>query len=223
MIRTFGACLMLLLAACATSPAKLQITPESKTGAVVLVSLAAPVAYELSTEFYNPETKALDKNFFGPLTPSWDVAASKNAQVAVAEAQPGRYVITYLSQQDHWGVCFHANTMSFEVKPGEAVFLGVFDPQPHLRQLSQLVVSSGRMTASQATIVHFFDDITPPAFRPATEDDLKAAQTGLAIVSPGITSPLRPATFQPAKFGAGTDAFGVQRVCSGWYTGSAKE
>src|SRR5262249_4769954 len=100
---------------------------------------------------------------------------------------------------------------------------GVFNPAPHLLQLQQLTISSGRTYASQATIVHFFDNIIPPSFKTITEDDLKAAQAQLATLSPGVTSPLRAAVFEPAKFGAGKDAFGVQRICSGWYTGSAKD
>jgi hypothetical protein len=176
-----------------------------------------PGDYQLNITRYVPAESKLGSN-----TVYLDIDAGQKRQFIVREAPAGAYVFQDIGRQYKWAVCFHDNSVSFELNPGEVVYLGLLDPRVNLLQLEQLAVTSGRTTASSGTIHHFLEGIKPPALMPATEADLGDIRSYLHETSPLVTAPVRVASLQPARFGAGRDLFGLQASCGGWYTGSAK-
>jgi hypothetical protein len=73
------------------------------------------------------------------------------------------------------------------------------------------------LTAQGSNFFTYFDGILPPQIKPPTEAELPAVRDYLSSASPLVTSVPRAASFEPATFGTGTDAFGVKRVCGGYY------
>ena len=205
------AALTALLAACATNPATIAISPQSEKALLIMEVGASPIDFQLGLAPYDAEAGAIHG-----WTQLW-VPQSSVKRYFVRELQPGRYAFMYLAQQEQWAVCFHADTQAFDVRPGEVIYLGAFDPRPHLLQLQGLAVSSGRTYAQGSTLIHFFDNITPPALLPPQEEDLARVQTYLSQTSPLVTAPIRRAEYQPAAFGTGRDLFGLERVCGGYY------
>lgn len=155
--------LAFLSQACATNPATLNITPESRNGLILMYARAAPIDYQLDVLRFNEEGTALEANTFNGVYPFRPDAGAQG--FIMKEAKPGRYVFVSVHQQGFWAVCFHNHTTSFEVRPGEVTFLGIFDPVPHLMQLQSLARSTGQ-TATRGGPVHFYDDILPPRLSP---------------------------------------------------------
>lgn len=218
MIRTMMAVAAALMsAACVTDPAKIAITPQSKGGMILITVEPVPEPYTLSLKSYSKAEDKLTGDYR-----AFFVQPSAERQVMSVEAPAGTYVFQDIRQQVVFAVCFHDDSLAFDVRPGDVVHLGVLDAGVNLNQLKQLAVATGRTTANGVTLNNFLDGIKPPAIYPATDADLAAARARVAEMHPRITSPIRPAQFEPARFGAGKDLFGIQDSCGGWHTGSAK-
>ena len=213
------AALCVLLSACATNPARVAFAPDSDTGLVMILSDPTPIAYDLHVMRFNETAGTVNHNPFG----GWvlmSARASSAQQLVVSRARPGRYVLQDLAQQNSWAVCFQANTISFDVRPGEVTFLGRFDPRPHLFQLQQLTLQSGRTRLASGSFVHFFDNILPPQLDPADETELSALPPLLLAQAPGITAPIHQAELGRAQFTTGNVLFGDQRACNAAFTGN---
>lgn len=218
MIRTvFAAAAALMSTACVTDPAKIAITPKSSGGMIVMAIEPTATPYTISIKSYSKSEDRLTGDYKG-----FYVEPSADRQVMAVEAAPGAYVFQDVRQQVVWAVCFHDDSLAFDVSPGEVVYLGAFDGAVNLDQLRALAVASGRTSANGVTLHNFLEGIKPPALAPVDEAGLGAARAYLARTSPLVTSPVRAAQLEPARFGAGKDLFGVQDSCGGWHTGSAK-
>lgn len=213
----FALAAALLSTACVTDPAKIAVTPQSKGGMIVLAIEPVPEPFTVSLKSYSRAEDKLTGDYHG-----FFVEPSAQRQVMAIEAPAGTYVFQDIRQQVVFAVCFHDNSLAFDLHPGEIVHLGVLDSGVNLNQLKQLALSTGRTTANGVTLNNFLDGITPPALSPATDADLVAARGYLAKTSPLVTSPVHAAKLEPARFGAGKDLFGIQDSCGGWHTGSAK-
>ncbi|MBC7767514.1 MAG: hypothetical protein H7124_01870 [Phycisphaerales bacterium] len=213
--RALLAACALSLCACATNPANLNITPQSDRGLIVLVALPSPEAYTLDLLRYDEERGRLDANTFGGIH-TFMVEPTAAPGYLLQEARPGRYLLTNVGVQGYWAVCFSEQTIAFDLAPGDVVFLGDFNPAPHIRQLHQIARDTGQ-TATRGGAVHFFDDIEPPRLREPTEEGRAALEAFLRRTAPGVTAPVRSATLEPARFGIGHDIVGQQRICGGYY------
>ncbi|MGR4865228.1 hypothetical protein [Caulobacter sp. LARHSG274] len=60
----------------------------------------------------------------------------------LAKAKPGAYAFLSMSVKN-WGVCYNADSQTFDVKAGEVTFIGRYDPRDSLVELGQ-AVSSGQ-------------------------------------------------------------------------------
>lgn len=218
MIRTIlAAAAALLSTACVTDPAKTLITPQSRGGMILLTVEPVPEPYTVSLKSYSKTEHKRTGDYH-----AFFVEPSEQRQVMAIEAPAGTYVFQDIRQQVVLAVCFHNDSLAFDLHPGEVVHLGVLDAGVNVNQLKHLALESGRTTANGITLNNFLEGIKPPAIYSASDADLAAARTYLASARPLVTSPIQPAQFQPARFGAGKDIFGIQDSCGGWYTGSAK-
>jgi hypothetical protein len=112
--------------------------------------------------------------------------------------------------------------VQFTIAPGQVQYLGELDAVSHVRELQRKAVNSGRLISSNSEAVHFFDEITPPMLRPVGEADLAAVRQMMRARMPKTAVEPVATQFTPARFGTGSDLFGLNRVCGGYYTGSAK-
>ena len=126
-----------------------------------------------------------------------------------------------LSRQDYWALCFNDNSLQFTVRPGEIVYLGEIDARSHVAELERMAVMSGR-TSTRSQVVHFFDGVSPPAFKPVDEAGLEAVTAMVRTRMSRTTVTPRAAEFAPARFGTGRDLFGTSRLCGGYYAGRAR-
>lgn len=136
--------------------------------------------------------------------------------------KPGTYAFRDFSRQDFWALCFNGGSLRFTVKPGEVLYLGELDVRGHVIELERLAITSGRTTSRNSEPVHFFDTVSPPRFAPVSESDLAAVAAMVKARMPKTTVAPKAATFQPARFGTGSDLFGLKRICGGYHQKKAK-
>ena len=227
-----AALLALATASAATAEqkaAKIAITPGSAMAAIVFKApdLPKPMgsyisSYKIGIKKYDAANQALQG---GPYAGSLLLSARPSLfsqGYLVSDIKPGTYVITELSRQDLWALCFHDNSLQFTVKPGEVLYLGDFDAAFHVAELQSKAMSSGKIRVRQGSLAHFFDEVTPPKFTPGTTADLASVAAMVKSAMPSTTSVPQLAQFEPARFGTGRDLFGLMRICGGYWTGKAK-
>ena len=213
--------------AVARDPARIAITPESQRAAIILKAELLPIpptyrtSYRIGLQRYEPAEQRL---MGGPYGGNYVFAARRNSFVdgyMVLEVEPGTYAFRDLSRQDYWALCFNDNSLQFTVRPGEVVYLGEIDARHHVAELERMAVMSGR-TSTRSQVVHFFDGVSPPAFKPVDEVGLAAATAMVRARMPRSTVAPRAAEFAAARFGTGRDLFGTSRICGGYYAGRAR-
>lgn len=213
--------------AAAKEARKIAITPASPKAAIVIKAPVLPVApgyqtsYRIGLQRYDHVNQSMEGRLF-----SGTVFAAKPHSFVdgylVEELEPGTYAFQYLSQQDHWALCFNGGSRYFTVKPGEIVYLGEMNVRLHVAELQRLAIQNHR-TSSRGEPIHFFDTVTPPTLAPVDEADLEAVAAMVRTRMPGSTVAPRKATFGEAKFGTGHNLFGLSRICGGYYQGKAKQ
>lgn len=221
-----GAMLALALSACAAVPKDIALDASSGQGLIVieadaLRSGATLPQFSLSIARFSPEAHRLASTPFG----GWagvNSAAAKDGRVwLVGRADPGAYVITALTHQATWHACFNGGTRAFTVEPGKVVFLGRIDPAPALFALATELPSYSMNGQN-----HFAMDKSLP-FVPAAEiADWEAPVAGyLKAAYPNVVAPVTAVASTATTFNTGRDAFGLQRVCGGYYAprGKAEE
>jgi hypothetical protein len=209
--------------------AKIAITSSSENAAIIFKApdLPKPMgsyisAYKVGFKKYDAVGRALQG---GPFAGTVLISARPSLFVQgylVSDLKPGTYVITDLSRQDRWALCFYDNSLQFTVNAGQVLYLGDFDAAFHVLELERMAITSGRTSLRGGSLAHFFDKITPPRFKLGTADDLAAVAAMMKSAMPQTTVAPQLVQFQPARFGTGHDLFGTGRICGGYYTGKAK-
>lgn len=174
-------------------------------GAILVQVPPGPTGMTIGIKAYDDKTNQL-VNRDGP---SAGIRATGGMVLKVV--RPGAYVIMSYAQQDHWAVCLHANTLAFDVKPGEITFLGFLDPTPQQRLLWN---ETGKRDQRKARFKDFFtmvDNVPPPAFYsyPSKDEQLAAAQAYVKQLLPDSAAPIRPAEFRPAHFALDHNLWGT--------------
>ena len=209
--------------AAARDPARIAITPESERAAIILKAELLPIpptyrtSYRIGLQRYEPAEQRL---MGGPYGGNYVFAARRNSFVdgyMVLEVEPGTYAFRDLSRQDYWALCFNDNSLQFTVRPGEIVYLGEIDARSHVAELERMAVMTGRTMVRSGNVAHFFDGVSPPAFKPVDEAGLAAVTAMVTARMPRTTVAPRAAEFTPARFGTGSDLFGLQRICGGYW------
>lgn len=212
--------------ASANYAAKIAVNSTSKDALIIIKTPSLPpaptfkTAYRLGLSVYDPINQEIRG---GP----WGGKATFQAQpkkfvdgYLMLTVKPGIWVYKDFSQQDFWALCFQDSSLQFDVKAGEVVYLGAFDALAHARDLQITAIQTGR--TSTKGFEHFFDNIAAPRLAPISDDDLTNVRAVLAANAPKTTAPVRAAVYRPARFGTGSDLFGLSRICGGYHTGKAK-
>jgi len=213
--------------ALATNPDQIAITPHSGKAAIILKAELLPIppsyrtSYRINLKRYDPaEQRMLGGPYAGAT-----FAATRSSVVdgyQVLEVEPGTYAFQDLSRQDYWALCFNDGSFQFTVRPGEVVYLGEMDVRMHVAELETMAMATGRTMVQGGHVAHFFDNVTPPAFKPVSAEELAAVAAMAHSRMPRTTVAPRAAEFTPARFGTGHDLFGMQRICGGYYQGRAR-
>lgn len=231
--RGLSAALCLVLAGTAGAagatqdPGKIAITPASPRAAIIIKAANLPVpptyktSYRIGLQVYDPAARTMRG---GPFGGSETIAAKPKSFVdgyLVIDLKPGTYAFRDLSRQDFWALCFNDASLQFTVRPGEVVYLGELDVVKHVAELQRLATETGQLS-TRGQPVHFFDGVSPPAFAPVDAAGLAAAAAMVRLRMPGTTVSPSAVRFTPARFGTGSDLFGLQRICGGYHQKRAK-
>lgn len=207
---------------------QIAITPQSANAAIILKAELLPIppsyrtSYRIGLQTYDP---AAQRMMGGPFGGQATFAARRGAFVdgyMVLEVRPGTYAFRDLSRQDFWALCFNDGSLQFTVRPGEVVYLGEIDARLHVAELERMAVLAGRTSTRGNQAVHFFDGVTPPAIAPVDEAGLAAVAAMVRARMPRTTVAPRAAAFAPARFGTGSDLFGLSRICGGYHQRRAR-
>jgi hypothetical protein len=229
-LAAWSAALVTTSAANATQRAdKIAITPGSPKGAIILKAprLTPPPtfasAYKLSIMGYDPATGVMKGSWLGGALLLEAKPKLNYGGYLVADIDPGTYVIGDFSHQDWWALCFNGGSKAFTIRPGEVLYLGELDAEAELAELMELTLKSGRISVRQGNVVHFFDTVTPPRLAPIDDAQLQSVATEMKTILPKTTVAPKAAVLRDAKFGTGSDLFGLQRVCGGYYRKGVKK
>ncbi len=213
----WAALLVAAPAAATDRPAKVAITPKSGDAVLIVRAPTLPVPYQIGISRFDPVESQLTSNPLGGWA-DMTVSADKSTDgYIVRTVKPGTYVLRDVSQQLAWGLCFHADTLQFDVRPGEVVYLGSFDGETPIRELQREAIAHMDLVARSGTVHHYFDDVTPPTFTAATAEDMDRVRAFVANSMPKTSVAPSAVAFRPARFGTGSDLFGTQKVCGGYY------
>jgi hypothetical protein len=207
-----------------SKPNKVAITSTSAKAAVIIKAEDVPISYPYQTSYrislrgYDPEKQSLASG--GTLIEAKPKLFADG--YLVAEIKPGRYVFQDFSRQDRWALCFYDNSLQFEVKAGEILYLGEIDSKAHVAELEFMAITTGRVTSQNSEAIHFFDNVTAPMLKPIDDSALSAVAAMMKKHLPLSTVAPKPALLSAARFGTGSDLFGLNRVCGGYFSKKAK-
>lgn len=206
---------------------KIAVTPEGDRALVIVKAAAIPPPINMASGFhltfapYDAQEEAIGGSLLGG---GFTLLAKPKLfydGYLVADVRPGTYIFQQFTRQDRWALCYNQESKAFSIKAGEALYLGEFDSRGSLIDLENEVSKSMRFFSTGGSLVHFFD-VAPPRLKPIAEGEVAKVQSFVAARMPRTTSPVMPATFSMGRFGTGKDLFGTNRVCGGYYKGSAK-
>jgi hypothetical protein len=206
---------------------KIAVTPDSDRAVIIIKSQSIPPpptmasGFHLTLAAYDAQEEALASGLLGG---SYRLLAKPKLfydGYLVADIKPGTYIIQEFTRQDRWALCYNGESRVFTVKAGEALYLGEFDSIGSLRALDTEVGRTMRFISVGGKLVHFFD-VAPPQFKPVGEGEVEKVQAFVAARMPRTTAPVKAVEFAAGRFGTGSDLFGTNRVCGGYYKGSAK-
>jgi hypothetical protein len=226
MARAAALLIALVLTGCsASNPKMIELTAASNDAAVVLLyAIPTNVGYTIRIVGFDPVTQQAQDTLLNGWGEPMHVDQGTAPKFIVRRVTPGTYVYQSFSQQRSWAVCFHKDTITFTVKPGQVVFLGTFNPGPHIADLNKNVAANHNYTARDSDAHHYFDNITPPqVISPESNPEILAKAKAFVISSmPHVRADVQTASYSKTRFGAGHTLMG-QRVCGGYFKEDPKQ
>jgi hypothetical protein len=214
---------VLLAAGCASSdPGDLDLAAGAPDSILLLKAKVFPAEYWLNLSSFDESQGLLTSSL---LEGGGGNFVSQYGQTYLAEKlKPGTYVFTGI-MQSAWTNCFQDGTWRFTVEPGTVLYLGEFDPAPALLDMQKKATARGETMSINNQLYFYFDNVPSPAFSFGADRSqaLAQAQAYVQTQMPKVSAPVKLAEYAPAKFGTGTDAFGLKRVCGGYYKQPRKE
>lgn len=202
-------------------PARQQLAAGAPEGILLLKLKPTRTGYNLVGQQFDPANHLLKAGSFKGGWASFDV--DPGMPYAALKVVPGTYVFSGLSQQSAWMSCFQDSSVTFDLKAGEVLYLGEFDPVPILADLQRKVVERGETVSMNNRNYFYFDNIPAPHFDFGPDRDRASAEAETYVHThmTKVSAPVRLAEFHQTTFGIGYDAFHIQRVCGGYYKESA--
>ena len=215
-VRCLAALAVATLAACANSdPAAMSLDQGSSKAVVLMALTPVDVPYDIWLDVYDEKNQSTEATAIGG-TAHFKIGPGQ--RYAAAPITPGTYVVYSLDQQTRWRACFHAASVAFDVRPGELVYMGLFDPSSVLDALRSEVMRRGDLESRNSETFQYLDGIPPPFFEFPTgrDSELVRIQEYVRTAMPKVRGTVRLAEYRPAKFGTGHNLFGT-RICGGYF------
>ena len=211
--------------------AEIKLAPSDNDGVIAFQLKPADLLkdekfYQLDMSLYDPQDHLMKATSFGGWAEATDLGKGQTEETFhLIKVKPGLYVISRLSVQGIWGLCYNKASVYFEVKPGTVTYIGELDPAPEVAAIRQAVKARRlKSYARNGAPQTLFDDYAAPLKAPDQAADWKTAYaTYIAAKAPGLTAPVEAAELKPAHFGTGRDAFGLGRICGGYYAKAERD
>ena len=213
----------LFVSGCAGSvdPTKLTLTPEDDRAVVLMKVPTGMLDYSIVVAPFDAEKQTIEASSFNAAG-DYAVPSGNTNEYIGKLLKPGTYVFQEYYGQGHWSLCFHEDTLSFDVKPGEVLYLGEFKSRFHMSEIGVKATQAGE-TRTSAVRNYYFDDISSPRLSNANQnnEELPAVKAYVAQNMPNVNGEVKLATFKPTSFNTGRGLIG-DRMCGGLFTGSSK-
>lgn len=202
-----------------------KLDPASGYGLIAIeVEPGGPQAtanggYALNIARFSPQEHAATANSFGGWASLTGVGKmNQDRTYYLAKAKPGSYAVLSLSVKG-WGVCYNADSRTFDVKAGEVAFIGRYDPRDSLMELNRAVQSGRLPSMAKVSDINFLFDTSRVALTPPDqlESWRREFEAWLKSEHPGVTAPIAAAQVTETHFNTGRDALGLRRICGGYY------
>jgi len=132
----------------------------------------------------------------------------------VQSVKPGPYVFGTFAVKYQWAGCFHKDTLSFEIKPGEVLFLGQFDPVLPSAEVLREAAKAGQFKAyAGSSRFEYMDNISAPRLKQPDERSLAEVRKYAAAELPQIRGAIQPVSYARANFNRFT---GTQCIGGAW-------
>ena len=217
---------LFILSGCvSTPPSELKLTADSKTAILLMRVKKTNVDANVILTKFNKENLSTEYNSFsGWVRFKIPFGYEDTGEFIARSVKAGSYVFLSVNQQNYWGICFHDDTLAFDVNPGEVVYLGTFDPAIHIRQLQVNARTHGNYAAASGTVFHYFDNIVSPRIlKPEINDASMAdARDFVKTTMLKVNADIRPAKYDHTKFGTGHSLYG-DRSCGGYFKEKLKK
>lgn len=216
--------LALSLAAAAPATAALaKLTPQSDYGLIAVEvtpveGLAPGRAYSLNIARYSREEGRFTQNSFSGWAQFDKLGKEAGKTYYLRKTKPGTYGLLSVSLSA-WGTCFDGGSVVFDVQPGKVTFIGRYDASQNLGEVTDAVRTGVLPRVTGANALEYIFGVSRPSLTPPGE--MADWNTGfgewLKTAEPGVTGEVVAADLTPITFNTGTDAFGIQRICGGYY------
>jgi hypothetical protein len=199
--------LAVALAVAGPAAAALKFDPTSKRG-LVIVEVLPPSALTLVPEVslvitpYDVAKGEVIHNVWNVIdyTPSSPFVPFRPTYVYAA-VRPGTHVIKALYLQRHWGVCYDAGTVAFDVRPGEVLFLGSIETAENAHTIATTLPSTFSSSPYTAgTVGGRTAHGQSLTLQPPTEEAAARVRAFLDREHPGVTAPISAMATRPATF-----------------------
>lgn len=225
-VRAALVAMALILGGCGIKPGDIAVDAGSSDAVLLIKFLPTPATdYSIIVGRYDPQEMQITKSSFD--YGSWErFSAGKTAvpKFVAKPIRPGTYAFFMFEKQDHWNLCFHRETLYFTVRPGQILYLGTFNPNTHIAELTNNVVTKSNTVARQSDYYHYMDNISGPHIVAPGEDEaaLADARKFVAAEMPQVRVDVQPVAYTRTKFGTGQTLVG-EKMCGGYFREDVRE
>jgi hypothetical protein len=119
-------------------PEKIELSPKSDKGAVLIRVPTQPFPYALQFS-KNGKSGFLSRVYIMKVDP-----APRGYVYIARTLSPGRYRLDNVWQQGAWTACMEQGTFEFTIAPGKIAYLGTFEVEGVLREIQSQAIEQGR-------------------------------------------------------------------------------
>jgi hypothetical protein len=169
LLKVAAAAVLLVSAAQAPAekPRNVAITPASKKGALLLKVQTRRTPYTL---VFTKDGKSnfLSTGYQIEVKGSFDEPAES---YIVQTLEPGFYRLNAIHQQQNWGACLEARTISVRITSGRIHYLGRFEAGATLATIQRNAIQGKQTSARMHAMNMYFDHVAPPLLTATGEAD----------------------------------------------------
>lgn len=196
-IRLLALTAIFLVSACASNSFNAKLTPESEKGAILVSAPMSFFPYYLQFGRIDHEANEI---VLPPARIGQMNSLSNRGGYMILQLQPGPYVLVDFVFQTGWSLCFHEESIRFDVKAGQIAYLGEFDGSSQSSQVAELARENNDTKAAFERRFRYSEDIGAPLLTPPDAESLEAAQVFVSENMVEASAEVVPAEITPVSW-----------------------